>query len=62
MTFKGTTPFYNEHVLCHDSSEWFVHNLSDGINQVDLYQLVVLFAFCRLDCLYVTLLLTLDLS
>ena len=48
MTFKGTNPFYYEHVLCHDPSEWFVHNLSDGISQVDLYQLVVLFALCGL--------------
>ena len=56
MTFKGTNPFYYEHVLCHDPSEWFVHNLSDGISQVDLYQLVVLFALCGLYCLYKTLL------
>ena len=56
MTFKGTNPFYHEHVLCHDPSKWFVHNLSDGINQVDLYQLVVFFALCGLYCLCLTLL------
>ena len=58
MTFKGTNPFFHEHVLCHDPSEWFVHNLSDGISQVDLYQPVVLFACCGLHCLYVLLLVT----
>ena len=62
MTFKGTNPFYHEHVLCHDPSEWFVHNLSDEISQVDLYQLVVFFALCRLHCLHMRLYLIIDLS
>ena len=53
MTLKGTNPLYMRHshvVIHHD----------DGMEQVDLYQLVLYpdFALCRLHCLFVILLLT----
>ena len=48
MTLKGTNPLYMRHshvVIHHD----------DGMDQVDLYQLVLYldFALCGLHCLYV---------
>ena len=45
------TPFTES--MSHD----MIHH-DDGMDQADLYQLVLFFAFCRLYCLFVTLLLT----
>ena len=63
MTLKGTNPFYHEHVLCHDPSEWFVRNLSDGMGQVDFTNLSSILTLHVVDCIvYMWLYLIIDLS